>query len=367
MLRLEAPRNLLQITDRTPVPEQAVEMANPAVWVRTMVRQQQQAKSDLRQLTELCGNTIDRNDQQMQGIEQAYQTLAEGNRYVYDRINTNEEITDAWVRTELAHAANAYQTLAEIVWQAIIERTVEDNQCQIYQATQLARVNDVLAFLGEANTARGQYLATFQGNVELWAADHQKKMAKVENELKQARDEIRRIATQIPLPASPRAAPQNPEPLQLWRSPARPSSTTAPAAPSAPPPLPRRPAQRSPIQLPLSPQTRRMQRPAIPMIPEVHAMPLPRRNPHGAETGGPPSSPPSGPPSPPLPLTPMPPPSLPNQRPTFTPQELVQLVVEGIARAQQVPGTRQELIRTSRLKMENPEKFDGKSTTAFNQ
>ena len=33
MLRLEAPRDLLQITDRTTVAEQAVELANPAVWV----------------------------------------------------------------------------------------------------------------------------------------------------------------------------------------------------------------------------------------------------------------------------------------------------------------------------------------------
>ena len=40
MLRLEAHRNLLQITDGTPSPEQALEVANPAVWLRIMVRQQ---------------------------------------------------------------------------------------------------------------------------------------------------------------------------------------------------------------------------------------------------------------------------------------------------------------------------------------
>jgi len=84
MLWLEAPRDLLQITDGTSGPEQAVEMANPAVWVRTMVRQQRQAENDLRQLTELCGSTIDRTDQRMQRIEEAYRTLAEGTRYVYD-------------------------------------------------------------------------------------------------------------------------------------------------------------------------------------------------------------------------------------------------------------------------------------------
>jgi len=37
MLRLEAPRGLLQITNGMAPLEQAVELINPAVWVRTMV------------------------------------------------------------------------------------------------------------------------------------------------------------------------------------------------------------------------------------------------------------------------------------------------------------------------------------------
>jgi len=84
MLRLEAPQELLQITDETPVPEQVIEVANPAVWVQTMARQQQQAEKDLWQLTQLCSNMIDRTDQRMQQIEKAYETLAQGTRYVYD-------------------------------------------------------------------------------------------------------------------------------------------------------------------------------------------------------------------------------------------------------------------------------------------
>jgi len=47
----------------------------------------------------------------MQRIEQAYYTLAEGTRYVYDRVNANEENAEAWIHTELANVANAYQTL----------------------------------------------------------------------------------------------------------------------------------------------------------------------------------------------------------------------------------------------------------------
>jgi len=173
MLRLEAPRDLLQITDGTPRPEQAVEIANPAVWVRTLVRQQQQAESDLQQLTELCGDAYDRTDQRTREIEQAFQTLAVGTRYIYDRVNGNEKIAAEWIRSELSNAANMYKSLARIVWKAIIERTNEANERQICQATQLVWVNDALSFLTEANTARNQHLANFQGNVELWATARQ--------------------------------------------------------------------------------------------------------------------------------------------------------------------------------------------------
>jgi len=88
-------------------------------------------------------------------IEEPYQTLAEGTQYGYDRVNANEEIAENSVRAELANTANAYQTLAQNVWQAILELTDESNQRQIWQATQLTRVNNALAFLAEANIAQG--------------------------------------------------------------------------------------------------------------------------------------------------------------------------------------------------------------------
>jgi len=230
MLRLEAPRDLLQITDGISRPEQAVEISNPAVWVRTLVHQQRQAESDLRRLTELCGDTYDRTDRRTQEIEQAYQTLAEGTRYVYDRVNANEKIAEEWIRSELSKVANAYQSLARNVWQAIIERTNEANERQICQATQLTRVNEALSFLAEANTARNQHLANFQGNVELWAAAHQNRVATLENQLQEARVEIQRIATRILLPTMP-PVPAGPP---TWRSPIRQTSTSAPSAHSPP-------------------------------------------------------------------------------------------------------------------------------------
>jgi len=101
MLRLEAPRDLFKITDGTPRLKQAVEITNPAVWVRTLVYQQQQAESNLQRLTELCGDAYDRTDRQKWEIEQAYQTLAEGTRYVYDRVNANKKIAKEWIRSEL--------------------------------------------------------------------------------------------------------------------------------------------------------------------------------------------------------------------------------------------------------------------------
>jgi len=108
MLRLEARRDLLQITDGAAGPEPAVEIANPAVWVRTLVRQQRQAERDLQRLTELCGDAYDKTEWRTREIEEAYQTLEEGTRYVYDRTTANEKIAEEWIRSELARAANAY-------------------------------------------------------------------------------------------------------------------------------------------------------------------------------------------------------------------------------------------------------------------
>ena len=71
------------------------------------------------------------------------------------------------------------------------------------QATQLTRVNDALAFLAEANVARSQHLASIQGNVELWAAEHQAKVAYLETELRKAQEAIQKVATLVPTPASP--------------------------------------------------------------------------------------------------------------------------------------------------------------------
>jgi len=360
MLRLEAPRDLLQITNGAPNPEQAVEIANSAVWVRTLVHQQRQAENDLRWLTELCGDAYDRTDRRTREIEQAYQTLAEGTRYVYDRINANEKIAEEWICSELSSTANAYQSLASNIWQAILEHTSEANERQICQATQLAWVNDALSFLAEANAARNQHLANFQGNVELWAAAHQNRVSSLENQLREARAEIQHIATRIPLPTMPPAAPN---PL-TWRNPVRQTSTSAPSAHSPP-------ALGSPLRLNPGPPTRRQRPPALPTTPEMrqqlaelrrHISPRPPvaepavgqgGNPPSTPPGssvGPPSGPPSKPPSPPLRSHRSPSPPR-NPTPTITTQDLVRLVAEGVERARQAERpTDGARVYTSRLK-----------------
>jgi len=74
-------------------------------------------------------------------------------------------------------APNVYQKFAQQVWEVIIERTQEAEVQRLHQTTQVAQMKDAVAFLGEANVARNQHLAVFQGNVEKWAADHQQKVA----------------------------------------------------------------------------------------------------------------------------------------------------------------------------------------------
>jgi len=78
MLHLEAPRDLLQITNDEEVTEEVLEIANLVGWMRAMANHQQQAEQDLRQLLDLCGNTMDRSDRRIRRIEATYNRLAHG-------------------------------------------------------------------------------------------------------------------------------------------------------------------------------------------------------------------------------------------------------------------------------------------------
>jgi len=162
MLRLEAPRAILMINDTAP-PEH-VEIASPPPWVRCLVRQQTQAERDLRQLYVACGDVVDRTDQRIVAIESAYNELLGGARYLFEQAQSNQRISEEWVRTELSATANAYQNFTQQVWEGITAKTTDDRLRAIHQDTQLLRLQDALAYQQEAGIARSQHLTKFQGD-----------------------------------------------------------------------------------------------------------------------------------------------------------------------------------------------------------
>jgi hypothetical protein len=339
MLRLEAPRDIPMITSGSEPTEETVEIAKPASWIRSLAHQQEQAAQDLRQLYEACGNQFDPNDQRYRNIEKAYTALYNGCRYVYTQAQANSKIPEAWIRSELAVAANAYQTFSRQVWQGIIDHTQEAGLRQAHQATQLARLHDALAFLTETNVARNTHLATFQGNVETWAGEQQAKVSRLEQELKSAQDEIKRVAASVPPSRLREASPEPPTFLQ-----------GLPDAPTV--------AVRNPI-------------PLIPGLPEEGS-------------GGGQSSRPLQPLQPDTSdddddgddddLYTVPPQqkllARQNDPPTVDMTAIARLIGEGIAAAQPASKAQEQpdgRIGTARLKMKNPESFDGAATARFSR
>jgi len=204
MLRLEAPCNLLQITQDKESTQASLEVSNPAGWMRTMASHQEQAEQDLCQLLDPCNNTVDRTDRRIHAIERAYGKLVQETQYRYERMEANEAVAEKWVRNELMVTANVYQTFDCQVWEAIIERTQEAEVQRLHQTTQVTRMHHAITFLTEANLARNQNMATFQGNVEKWAQAHQKKVNDLEQTQAGTQENLVKVATQVPLPESPK-------------------------------------------------------------------------------------------------------------------------------------------------------------------
>jgi hypothetical protein len=213
MLRLEAPRPILQFTDGTDSTAY-VEIASPATWVRCLVCHQVQAERHLRQLYEERGNHFDRSDQRIVAIERAYNEFLNGAQYVYEQTQSNARISEEWIRTELATTANAYHTFSQQVWEGIAATTTNLGLQQAHQGTQLAHLHNTLAFQLEANITRSQHLVKFQGDVTFWATRQTARTEKLEEELRRAKKEISHLATLIPVPASHAATPLPPTFLQ---------------------------------------------------------------------------------------------------------------------------------------------------------
>jgi len=162
-----------------------MEIANQVGWMRAMANHQQQAEQDLRQLMDVRSNRLDHTDRRIRLIEAAYNRLAKGAQYVYEQMEAKEQISGDWVRNELMVSANAYQAFTRQVWEAIIEHSKRSNLHRVHEVTQVARMHDAVAFLSEANLARNIHLMEFQGNVEKWAADHQRKVEMLKQQRKE--------------------------------------------------------------------------------------------------------------------------------------------------------------------------------------
>jgi hypothetical protein len=83
MLRLEAPRDILQITAGTYSTDH-MEIVSPSTWLRYLVRHQTQGERDIKPLFEVYGNFLDQNDQRIVNIEAAYNEHMNGIHYIYE-------------------------------------------------------------------------------------------------------------------------------------------------------------------------------------------------------------------------------------------------------------------------------------------
>jgi len=113
MLRLEYPRTLTEVVQYTAVEDESVEVREPPMWMRQMIHQYTQAKRDLIRMYDACGQNLDRNDRRILDIEQNYEVLAEGIRYVYKQAKSDSVATREWIQTELTATAQTMQELAQ--------------------------------------------------------------------------------------------------------------------------------------------------------------------------------------------------------------------------------------------------------------
>ena len=200
MLRLEAPQTAIKIYHGIRPSLDTVEISQPAAWVRLLVQQQRQAQRDLREHKRACGDKFERTDLKVIEIERNYRVLCEAVQYLYAQQEADTTASHEWIQTELMQAANAAQQFTTDIWRMIVAKTEETTLAGHQQALQLSRLNDALAFLQTANGQRRQEQASFNHNVERWAANQQATTDKLESEHAQMKADltaIRKRAEQI--------------------------------------------------------------------------------------------------------------------------------------------------------------------------
>ena len=244
-LHLEHPRSAEDIYNDTYPDNDSVDIQEPACWLRQLVHQHRQAQTDLQRLRQICGGEYDRSDRRIRSIERNYESIFQSVRYIYEQAKADIGASHEWMQTELMAAANASQQFTVEVWQAILTRNEEAGQQAMYQAMQITRINDALAFLQTADLQRNQEQAIFRRNLSEWADRQQTATNQLMLEQQRLRTEV--DSTQAALfqvaeagqaerrtvPSYLQAAPAATAPRRI-RPPAVPMEEAEPSAPRTP-------------------------------------------------------------------------------------------------------------------------------------
>jgi len=372
MLRLEYPRTLTEVVQYTAVDDESVEVREPPMWMRQMIHQYTQAKRDLIRMYDACGQNLDRNDRRILDIEQNYEVLAEGIRYVYKQAKSDSVATREWIQTELTATAQATQELAQQLWEVIRGKNEKEEKRDLLQKLEDGRLHESLAFMQVAAVQRDHEMAVYRRNLEAWAEKQQTTTEQLmagqqalQTEVAATQEVVRKVATRqaerlgagpsTAVPSFLRAVPSRRQRVS------RPTAATITGATEATVgPLP-------------------VQAPAATTTGEAPAEQPPAA---GGASGGPPNQPPQ-PPAVGAAGTPQPGGSG-DLTPTTTMslggrdgnhdrddrnghegQEFAQLLAEAIATAQRDRPQPAQRTTVAKLKIKEPERFDGKPKTPF--
>jgi hypothetical protein len=84
LLRLEHPHRTNNVYNDTYPSNDSVEIHEPDSWLRQLAYQPQLAQTDLQRFCQICGGEFNRNNRHIHSIEQSYEALLQGIRYVYE-------------------------------------------------------------------------------------------------------------------------------------------------------------------------------------------------------------------------------------------------------------------------------------------
>jgi len=85
LLRVEHPRSVEIIYNKTYLFDNSTEIWEPASSLRQLAHQHQLAQDDLPQFRQICGGHFNRNDHSIWVIKQNYEILFQDIRYIYEQ------------------------------------------------------------------------------------------------------------------------------------------------------------------------------------------------------------------------------------------------------------------------------------------